>query len=984
MTVASPMAIDATSERRKLADFMRAAQYLASTQASDDIHARILETVRGMPGVAWAELVRNDPGNTPACSSPAGCPGRALKPGPLREAVQRTFASAFLEQVVLPDGQGVAVVLPLVILEGCSDVVVLGFAAESPPDHETLNYFLAFTSIAGQALGRWRGDRSALQQRERLEAAVAERTEELLHNHRILRMVLDSSPDLIFAKDAGGRFVMCNEAFAKLMGRGVEQVVGSLDTSFDLPPELLERYHEEDRQVLKGGSVVNQQDLFPVGPESRIFQTVKHPMRDEDGKIIGLLGMARDVTEMLAVARELDNQREFARTVLENLGTGVGACDAEGRLVLSNRTVREWYGFDLVGTKPEQWSEAYDLFEADGVTPLPPERVPMARAFRGESVRGERIWLRPPGRPPRLISCTGEQLRDHAGRATGAVLMMEDVTEVVETSRKLRETRDYLNNLLEYANAPVIVWDKDYRITIFNRAFERITGLTAAAAIGQGLGILFPPAGREASLEYIRSTTGQHWETVEIDIAHRSGTVSTLLWNSATLLDPETGGVLATIAQGQDITQRKQAEQAIREANTRLREVLQRTEELARKAEQANIAKSQFLATMSHELRTPMNGVLGMADLLATTRLDAEQHEYVQIIQSSGEALLSLINDVLDFSKIEAGQLQLDLHEFALRPVLDKLVQAFSHAAAQKNLTLQLEVDPAIPARITGDPRRLGQVLTNLLNNAVKFTTQGGITLSVGPESETDEWITLRFSVRDTSIGIPEEKRHLLFQRFSQLDSSHTRRYGGTGLGLAICKQLVELMGGSIEVDSPAPATDSDPPAGGSEFRFQVRFGKILPAAAARPSTPASGDSPLFAGHPRVLVVEDNAVNRKMLVSMLHKLGLETDSAENGQAALDVLEMDRQGFSLVLMDLQMPVLNGEDATRRIRDLPEGHPARDLPVIAVTAHAFPEDIRRCLAAGMSDHLIKPVAFAKLRETLERWLPQAVDRTGAMRD
>lgn len=508
---------------------------------------------------------------------------------------------------------------------------------------------------------------------------------------------------------------------------------------------------------------------------------------------------------------ELEKQREFDRVLLENLETGVVACDQTGRLVLFNRASREWHGLGPLSSIPmEEWSSFYDLYKEDGVAPLPSDRIPLVRAFRGEEVHGARMVIKPKESGPRLVCVSATRLRANDGSLLGAVALMEDITEFTETAHKLRETSEYLNNLLEYANAPIIVWDKDYRITIFNRAFESLTGLPAKEAIGSDLGILFPEAKREATLDYIRSTAGQRWETVEIDIVRADGAISTLLWNSATLHDPATNAAVATIAQGQNITRRKEAEQEIRAANTRLHEMLQRTEELARKAELANEAKSDFLATMSHELRTPMNGVLGMADVLDLTQLDAEQRSCLDLIRSSGESLLALINSILDFSKIEAGQLDLEFHDFELGPFIKKLADTYTATAAAKGLSFRLECDERAPAWVNSDSGRLQQVLANLLNNAVKFTEEGGITLSVSCGDEEHDWISLRFAVRDTGVGVPPDKRNLLFRRFSQLDYSETRKHGGTGLGLAICKQLVELFGGSIGVNSPPANTAED------------------------------------------------------------------------------------------------------------------------------------------------------------------------------
>lgn len=962
------MSETAANDGRRLSDFMRAAQYLSATQVKDSVQARIVETARSLPPVAWAELITSGEENVLSCGCAEPCECRALKSARLCEAIARTQQTLLLEQVALPGDEGFALVLPLVTAGGTTDSIVLALEQATPPDRATLDYFLAFASLAGQALGRWRSDRALWRQKDELAAAVALRTEELVTSQALLRAVIDSTPDLIFAKDAEGRLLLVNRAFAKVFGRTSEELVGLTNADLGMPEALETNYRKEHERALAGEVVHNPNYRLPGPGSGRVFEAVRHPLRDVSGRILGVLGMARDVTELRVVAGELERQREFDRLVLDTLGTGVVACDGAGKLSIFNRASREWHGLDPKDIPKEEWAAFYDLYEEDGVSPLSADRIPLVRALHGEEVRGARMVIKAKDQGARLVSCSGGQLKAADGHLLGAVVLMEDITEVTETARQLRKTSEYLNNLLEYANAPVIVWDKDYRITIFNRAFERITGLTAAQAIGSDLGILFPEASRQATLDYIHSTTGQHWETVEIEIAHADGSVSTLLWNSAALHDPQTGGMVATIAQGQDITRRKKAEREIRETNARLRDLLQRTEELARKAEVANEAKSRFLATMSHELRTPMNGVLGMADVLAATGLDEEQRSCVELIQGSGESLLALIGGILDLSKIEAGQMDLDFHDFEVAPFMKQLVETFTPAAAKKGLSLRLECAEGLPERLNGDSCRLQQVLANLINNAIKFTETGGITVVVDRSGETDEWLCLRFAVRDTGIGVPADKRQLLFQRFTQLDSSDTRKYGGSGLGLAISKQLVELLGGTIGVISPAPAgANGETTTGGSEFWFLVRLGKVgAGGTLPRPRTPPTP----FDRKYRVLVVEDNPVNRKMLIAMLQKLGLEAEWAGNGQEALD--KLSRSQFDLILMDLQMPVMGGEQAARRIRALPEDHPARAVPILAVSAHAFPETKLRCLQAGMNDHIAKPVQLAVLEPALRRWL------------
>ena len=379
------------------------------------------------------------------------------------------------------------------------------------------------------------------------------------------------------------------------------------------------------------------------------------------------------------------------------------------------------------------------------------------------------------------------------------------------------------------------------------------------------------------------------------------------------------------------------------------------------RVEAASRAKSQFLANMSHEIRTPMNGVIGMAELLSATPLDASQREIADTIRSSGQILLAIINDILDLSTIESGQLVLERQPFELASVLQQAVKVVSPAAAAKGLTLVVEPDPAIPPHLAGDRLRLGQVLVNLLSNAVKFTEVGQVTLCTrlvpgtagGPG-------TIRIDVRDTGIGIEAERLSQLFQPFEQGDASTARRFGGTGLGLAISKRLVELMDGRLWGDSR--------PGEGSTFSLELPLrvaeaGAVPAAQEDRLAAPA-GPPPAL----RVLIAEDNPVNQRVASRMLHRLGYRADVVDNGRLAVEAAE--RQAYDVIFMDVQMPELDGLEAARRIK----ARGGRTPWIIALTAHALDDDRRQCLDAGMNDFLSKPVQLTELTKAMSR-IPEA---------
>jgi PAS domain S-box-containing protein len=787
---------------------------------------------------------------------------------------------------------------------------------------------------------------------------------------KILRSFIDNVPDLMYVKDVESRFVLANSAVARMFGvEKPEDLIGKIDFDF-FPREFAISFYEDEQRIVRTG-----QPMFDceesLGDRAtndlRYILTTKVPLFGSDGQVTGVAGIGRNITERRKAEQALIESEHRFRVMADSCPIGIWVTDAEGGTRFINRKYREFCGIASEQVEPDAW---VSLLHPDDAPEFVAtfnraleEHTPFKTEQRSRRADGEWRWVESEAVP--RFSAGGE-FRGLVGTSkdvTDRKLAEARLQEAREHSAKLQETvlclelektADMHRLILSAAGEGIYGLDPDGLTTFANPAALAMLGYSEEELIGKSQhatvhhsypdGSVYP---REDCLIYKALSDGQvHRCDTEV-FWKKDGTSFPMSYTSTPILrDGKPAGAVVVF---QEISERKRRE----------------------RADADNQAKSRFLANMSHEIRTPMNGIIGMNQLLLETDLTVEQRRYVEVAQNSGNSLLALIDDILDLSKIEAGKVVLANLDFDLNQTVEQAVQPLRVQASAKGLRMDVRISTAVPGGLRGDAHRLRQVLTNLVANAIKFTASGGIALDAELESSAERGATVRFSVADTGIGLRSDQVSLLFSPFVQADSSTTRKYGGTGLGLSICKQLVEMMGGTIGVDSREGQ--------GSTFWFTATFERAafeehrcLPQSLAtqRAESTRSLPGPAQPGHgERILVAEDNSTNREVILAQLKKLGYNCEAVINGAEAVEAA--GRGGFDLVLMDCAMPVMDGYEATRRIRQ--SSRPL--LPIVALTASAMSSDRERCLSEGMDDYLTKPVELVRLAAVLAKWVPAA---------